>query len=493
MSDLLKGLAERREAAQAAYEEFVTPLLAEDHDMTDDEETRAGELRGKVEKLDTRMKQVRKDDERNAKFAEARETIGATAPAARVTNEPTTYGEGSPNSYFADFVRAQSPAWNGHEDAVERLRKATHEFNVELATGKPEVQERAHAVAREVYRDGTGSARQAIRDLESRGRAAAPQGNESRAMDTTAGSGGSFSTPVYFVQDYAPFREFGRVFIDQCNKQPLPDYGMTVFLPQVTAGAGVAAQASQNTGITESDPTAGYLSANLTTEAGQVTISQQLLDRAGPNFAFDRLVFDQLRRDHARAVDTFSIVQALASAGTVTYTGSFALTAAAGASSFYTKIAKAKASTVDASGTKLPATHLFTYTDRWEFIQAYTDLTTGRPLVLPDYLGVFQSVAAGSDGKPVVEGDTGYKVQGLRAFEDGNIPNLGTTTTDQAIVAHMPEVWVWEGALTPRVLPQTLGQNLSVILQVYSYITEIVRYPQAVQVINGSAMSAPAF
>jgi hypothetical protein len=51
----------------------------------------------------------------------------------------------------------------------------------------------------------------------------------------------------------------------------------------------------------------------------------------------------------------------------------------------------------------------------------------------------------------------------------------------------MPEVWVWEGDLVPRTVPQTYANNLSILLQLYSYVTCIVRYPKAVQSIQGAA------
>ena len=185
-------------------------------------------------------------------------------------------------------------------------------------------------------------------------------------MSAGASSGGSFVTPVYFVSEYAPYRLPGRAFIDQCNTQPLPDYGMTVYLPQVQSDAAVATQESapgtnENAAVTETDPTAGYLSANLITKAGQVTVSQQLLDRAGPNFAFDRLVFDQLTRDYNAAADTYVLTQALSTAASTAYNGSaFVLTSGTEtAGSFYQKIAGAKAAIRTTSGTIMDPTHLF--------------------------------------------------------------------------------------------------------------------------------------
>ena len=179
-------------------------------------------------------------------------------------------------------------------------------------------------------------------------------------MDTTAGSGGSFVTPQYFVADYAPWRQAGRVYADQSHKLPLPDFGMTVFLPAVSGPAGVGTQATQNTGITETDPTAGYLSSNLTTLAGHVVVSVQLLDRAGPNFQFDQMIFDQLTRKYNQQIDSYLLTAALANASAVTYTsGAPVFSGAIPANSFLSKVAAAKSAMATTDGTILAPNRIF--------------------------------------------------------------------------------------------------------------------------------------
>jgi hypothetical protein len=81
-------------------------------------------------------------------------------------------------------------------------------------------------------------------------------------------------------------------------------------------------------------------------------------------------------------------------------------------------------------------------------------------------------------------------MHGLPVFEDGNIPVA--STYNRVVVAHMPEVWFWEGDLVSRVIPQTYAQNLSVLLQIYAYVGSIVRYPLAVQSISSSYTGTPA-
>ena len=489
----LKALLESRDAAQAAYDAFVAPLIESGEDLTPEQETERGTLRSAIEKFDARIDEEHAKEKRAKELAEVRDSLtAATVPAAQVT-EPTVYGNGSPNSYYLDLCYATLPLDPRNGEARERLTRASHEAAVEMVSN-PSAEKRARIrdmVWEEKRGGGRESQNEAVKRYEALGRTG--RGELRTGMDTTAGSGGSFATPVYFVGEYAPWREYGRAFADECNKQTLPTYGMTVYIPHVTGGAAVASQSTQNTGIQETDPTAGYLSANLTTEAGQVTVSQQLLDRAGPGFPFDRMVFDQLNRDYAPKVDTLVLTAALAGAGTIAYTaGSFALTTASGTAGFYSKVASAKNTIRRTAGTVMNPTHLFVDPARWEYITSFADVN-GRPLVVPSVQGPWNAVATHSDGGDEgIEGKTGYTLNGLPVFQDANIPTP-STGADQAIVGNLGEVYLFEANPVTRAVPQTLANNLSVLLQLYSYIAVIVRYPSAVQTITGTGMGTISF
>ena len=239
---------------------------------------------------------------------------------------------------------------------------------------------------------------------------------------------------------------------------------MEVYIPFVSGPAGVAQQNTENTGVQETDPTFGFKAGALTTQSGQVIVSQQLLDRSGPNFNFDTMIFDQLMRDYTPKVDTYALTQALAGAGSQPWTGSsgaFDLTTTSGAGGFYGQVSKAKAAIRTTAGTVLNASHIFVSPQIWEYIAATAD-STGRPLVAPDYAGVFNAAAAGSnDGDVGIEGVTGYRLAGLPVYTDGNIPSIGTTSESQAIVGDLAEVYVYEGNVVPRVIPQTYANQLS--------------------------------
>jgi hypothetical protein len=483
-SAALQLLLERRDSDYAALQDFATPILEEKRDMTDEEEAKHVELRGAVTKMDDRIAQLAEDEAAATAHAEARSRILADVdmPTVKV-NEARTYGPGSSHSWVADRIWGSDSQCPQNREALERLAAYGAEIAGEMRDSNSSEGKRAARVVKEQYRSGNTPQRALNEQVD---RAKNFTREELRTgMDTTSGSGGSFVTPQYFVADYAPYRQFGRAFADQCYKQDLPEYGMTIYLPHVATAATVASQSSQNSAISETDPTAGYLSVALTTNAGQVTVSQQLLDRAGPNFAFDKMIFDQLQRAYNLTLDTYAWTQALANS--VSVTSAFS---AFTWQTFASKVAGAKAAILDTAGTVMPPTHVWAQPSSWEYATVQIDATAGsnRPGAVPTYAGPYNAWAAGEPAN-LPEGNTGYRLLGLPVYTDANMPQDGSSH-NQAVVAAMDEVWLWEGDLVMRAVPQTYAQNLSVLLQVYAYVGEIVRYPAAVQTVSGAGLTA---
>ena len=501
----LQELLEKRDAIQRQLDELLASLkdeeTGEERDLTPEEEQRSTELVEQRDEVDRQIADQEQVERRAANLRRARETAGMVAAqrSASVTSEPRVYGEDSPHSHYADIARTMMhPAQDRrHQEAAGRLGEWEHQVEREIHLGTKEGRAAIKQLQTE-YREGGTRPDVAIETARQRGsvgleekRTGMTTGGGATAS-ASGGSGAAFVSPVFFLADYAPWREYGRAFADQCSKQGLPDYGMDVYIPAVTGPAGVASQ-TEGSGVNETDPTAGYLSTALSTLAGQVVVSQQLLDRAGPGFSFDRMVFDQLNRDYAPKLDVLVLTGALANAGAVTYTSaSFSVNTANGAGGFYSKVSGAKSAIRTTAGTVLNPTHLFLQPSRWEFIAAWAD-GQARPLVVPDYAGAVNAAAAGSsDGDEGIEGNTGYRLNGLRVFTDANIPTPGTGA-DQAVVADLNEVYVFEGNPVTRAVPQTLAGNLQVILQLYNYVGVIPRYQKAVQAISGTGMAAITF
>jgi HK97 family phage major capsid protein len=532
-------LVTRRDGAEAEFRSIVEGLRSdkgEDRDPDTKEAARCEELRGEIDSADETLAEIRKerkairrrikeekDNADDAKLiAESREHIRSVDSIADVTvtqGERMVYGvapdgERSPNSFYMDLALRCKALFGGDFDhgASKRLTEYAHQVEVEYAERSKFGLAAAKQLRETIRGEDQSATASRMAEFEARGKTALelkPElrataiGTDGGASATAPGEGSAFVTPVFEVGKYAPFREFGRAFADACQKEQLPPYGMYVYIPHVTGGSEVTGvtESSGSTTIADLAPTAGYLSGALKTFAGQVVISQQLLDRAGPGFAFDRLIFDQLMRNYALNFDTYVLEAALTEAKVNNWKGnagafvlmevSAAKSAAAGG--FYGQIAKAKADIRTLAGTVLNPTHLFVRPTRWEYIAAVAD-TTGRPLVVPDYAGPFNAAAGGStSGDEGIEGATGYKLAGLPVFTDENIPDQGTTTNDQALVGCLDETWVFEGAITPRTIPQTKANTLQVILQQYSYATVIKRYAESVVAINGEGMKAVSY
>lgn len=119
--------------------------------------------------------------------------------------------------------------------------------------------------------------------------------------------------------------------MDQCDSSvALPTYGLNAYVPVVTTSTTVSTQ-TEGASVSEGDPTTSYTSAPIITKAGQITVSQQFLDRAGPGIAGDAVLFKQLRQQLDAQIDTAAINQALAGAQTVANNGTFTVTNTSGA------------------------------------------------------------------------------------------------------------------------------------------------------------------
>ena len=488
-SDTLRDLFAKREAAHTDF----TYVAAVYRDAADQGEIPEGfadayaEHRDAVIALDERIIEVEADEARAAQVAEARKRSGIdNVDRVTVKAEARTYGEGSEHSYYVDLARAAHAGSALHQAATERLAQHAVEVAGEMRDPNSIEGKRAEKSIRQQHRGMDERSLKAEID-----RARTLTADEMRAITTGGSSGGSFVTPQYFVSSYAPYRQFGRAFADAANKNALPEYGMTIYVPQVNQAASVYQGTTEGVAVAEQDPTAGYESVGLQTLSGQVIISQQVLDRAGPSFQYDKMVYDQLTKAYNLSLDTYcintAITTASVSAASVTASGPNASTSIAYAVG--AGIAGAKANIAATAGTVLRATHIFAQVKPWEWLVAATD-SNGRPLFVQEQNGPWAALASG-EGTPVIEGATGYKWGGLPVLEDNNIPNVGSNY--QFVVADMAEVWLWEGDPVNRTIPQTYAQNLQVLLQTYNYAALLPRYPTAVQSVNGTATATALY
>jgi hypothetical protein len=469
-----------------------------------------------IDEFDAEIEKVSAEHDKQHRATEARNAhLGGVGVSTHdgvtisVTGEKMVYGGGADSSYYADSIvlsrgDVMAPQYRG---AYERMMTWSNQVEHEVADGSQFGQLAERQLVEQLRTENADVHRRSVEEVRSRGRVGGDvkDGTEVRAIasgggTTVSAAGGgaaAFVTPV-FGRPYIPYREYGRAFADQCFQAPLPDYGLAIYKPQITGPAGVSQMTEatiNSSGVTEVDPTAGYATASLVIFAGEVTLSQVILDRMAPDYRFDVMCEDQLHRDYDPKFDAYVLAQALSGSTSQSWTGNsgaFDLTVTSGSGGFYGQVSKAKGAMRKLAGTVLNPTHLFLDPARYEFIAAWSD-ANGRPMIVPDYAGPFNAAGNSGTGDAGIEGYSGTRFNGLPVFTDANIPTTTTVNYDQAIVGDLSEVEVYEGNAINRVLPQTLATKLQVILQRYSYATVLVNYVGAVTSINGSGFSAISY
>jgi len=404
----------------------------------------------------------------------------ALSDAKVLADRDRTYRPDGEHSYFRDTAIAVVPDHPEGEEARERLRRYRHELDWAVRDRTAEG-EHLRAVLRDACR--TADPDQHRRAFEQR-----------TGVTSALASAGAFAAPYYLVSMWAPFLE-RKPFARECSREPLPPWGMTVSLPAFTGDAAASLQA-EGTAIPETDPsssTSGALgagpTAQVSTVAGVVTVSQQLLDRSSDSqpsgSRFDTYVYRQLSLDCDRQLDLLALNSALAGAGQVTYTDTaFTLAGSGGTGHFVAALSAAKNVIEGTPGAYLEPSHIFMVPQRWELIAGWAD-SQGRPIILP--------AAADSDddgSKPGAHyGDSTMTWGGLRVIVDPYIPTPATGA-DQVLVCDTREVIVFTGPRLAQCFVEPGAAALTVTLRTYQYAACLVRYPTAVQSISGTGMTA---
>lgn len=408
-------------------------------------------------KLERDADDVTETDAAKRQTGEVREQRVGYEKQGRVTSEPRTYDARSAQegrSFFADVYRAQ-----GRNDysASDRLRR--------------------HMV--EVEREGELTA---------------------RALATGGAAG--LVVPQYLVDLNAPALRAGRPFANITNKHQLPAEGMSFVIPRGTTGAAVAAQASENVAVQNTDEVWANLTVPVVTVAGQQQVSRQLLDRGTPGM--DAIIYGDLARAYHAELDRQTIagtgtggtmlgLQNTAGIGAATAFG-----AAPTVTNFNLKVA-GQQTAVASAGAGIQARVILMHPRRWGWLLGQVD-STGRPVVFANNVSNFNAAAvitepgaysgdkAGVD--PLQSFFVGTHSSGLPVVTDLNVPStVGTNSEDLVFVADNQEAHLWEdGDGMPRELrfEQTLGNQLTTTLVVAGYAAFTAgRYPAAVGKLGG--------
>lgn len=461
LQELLQRAVEARNSALTVRAARQAELLAlrSDPNLTVEAVTAAEAARDSAtQAVDAAQSEVTRwesEIQEEARMAALQSEVRETAPrpttgGARVTSEPEVYRRGGDTSYFRDLMRAQTRTGAGISEAGERLQRNSRQFVDQVRNAPP---------------------------------------SETRALTTVDGAGGDFVPPLWLINEFIELARPGRVTADLVRGQALPPGTDTISLPRLATGTAVAQQATQNTGIQNTDATTNSVSAAVLTIAGGQTMAQQLLDQSPINM--DEILLEDLASDYAVKADVFVISNSATNANGILNAGGTAVNVTAttltGAGSLWGKLADG----IQQIHTLrfMPPTAIVMHPRRWAWIISSLD-TAGRPMVTPDALNpIAQS------GGVITAGRVGV-MQGLPVYTDPNIPtNLGAgTNQDPVLLMRERDVILYESVPRAEASIQPGFMNLSVNLRFFRYVAlHAQRFPKSIAVLNGVGLVAPAF
>jgi HK97 family phage major capsid protein len=405
----------------------------------------------------------------------------ATAERQRIADEIEKADE------TAD-VDSLEQRWNDSDQAVEAAKREVALYErIESARGDmpaPAAPEIKVVKEESTYRkDGKVSF---FRDLAFRNRdedaAERMRRHEAEMADRrdVSSSGNGFIPPIYLSELAAEFPRAGRPLVDALPKAPLPASGTSFTVPKVTGGSAVAAQ-TDGGNVQETDPTTSQPATYVRTIAGQVDISQQLLDRSDP--AFDVIVLRDLQNAYDTELDRQVINGVAASnehVGLLNVSGVNSITftsATPTAADFLPPIYKAIEQI--SSNRFLPATHVVMAPRRAAFLAA--GLSASAPVFQQGQL----TLASGTQNGALVN-----TIAGLPVIVDANVPVNASTDQDRIIAIHAPDLAVMEGDVRTRVLDAPLSDTLEVRIQLFGYSAFLSeRYAKGISVISGTGLN----
>jgi len=226
------------------------------------------------------------------------------------------------------------------------------------------------------------------------------------------------------------------------------------------------------------------------TIAGQQSLAIQLIDQSP--IAFDDVVFRDLTADHAAKTD-LQVISGSGNAGQIL--GILATPGIGSVPAATQDIKGAYSAIANAIQTVhttrfLPPDVIVMHPRRWGWFLSLLD-GQQRPLFLPAANGPQNVAGVVSD---VASQQVVGQMHGLPVVTDPNLPTNGGagTNEDAILVLRSSDIVLWEGGIRARVLPETKGQTLTVILQIYNYLAfSAARYPQSVVKVTG--LTAPTW
>jgi HK97 family phage major capsid protein len=415
------------------------------------------------------------DGERRQKLIDDNPVVArASIPGVR-TVEPPTYGpeSGETHSFFADAYRYKENA-----DPVARERLERH--------GRQNVE----AMQRSAEREG-----QRRRDIAARSGFEMPV-DSYQFRDVGTGAFAGLTIPQYLVDLFAPYARAGAPTLNMiARKLPLPEKGMTLNISRATTGTAVAAQASENTGVQETDFDDTLLTINVNTYAGQQDVSRQALERSE---MVDAVIYQDLTMAYFTKLDD-AIWNGAGSSGThlgILATSGIIAVSYTDASPTVPELYPKESDVIQQINASVfaPATAIVMAPRRWGWIEAALD-SSNRPLVVPDASTAYNPIAVGDAAS---YGQVVGKWHGLPVVTDGNLPLTNGAGTNEDVIGTVSgyNLLFWqEGDGMPRQLRfEQSNAPQSIRLAVWGYSAfSAGRYPAASGKVSGTGLTAPTF
>lgn len=448
----LEIMNERRAAKKQELDELLALPTAETRDLNSDEDEKFTVLVGEIRAQDERIAELTAQAEREAAAAEARKLAGDTGEQRMTANEPDIYIQdgGNGNSYFRDLASAvirQDIA------ATDRLRR--------------------HAKYEQ----------------------------ETRALGNTGavgGSGGEFAPPGWLIADWINLIRPGRITADLFQHESVPAGVSSLNYPKILTGSTTAVQSTQNTALSQTDLTTGFIQTGFATIGGKQVSSQQLLDQTALNF--DNVITRDLAADYSQRVGAQIFLGTGAGTGTGAVVNGLGA-ATIGSTQTWTQASPTAAGFYGQAGALLaaflgkrllPPTCWVMAPRRWYWLASSVD-SAGRPLVVP-VGNAYNPMATQTDASAPM-GMVGY-FHGLPVYIDPQVPvNLGAgTNQDIVYLLKTDDLVLFESQPQSEAFRETYADTVGVLFRMYAYIGTILnRHTESIGVITGTGLVTPTF
>ena len=446
----LEIMRERRAAKKAELDALLDAPTTEVRDLTEAESSAFDVLVEEIRQADSRIDELAAQEVRNAAAAETTRLAGIAGEQRSnlIVNEPDIYQRGGANSYFRDlFMDVKG------QDAGAKTRLQRH----------------------------------------------AAYGAETRAVgntNATGGSGGEWAPPAWMTDEWINLIRPSRVTADLFRHEDVPFGISSLNYPRLLTGTTVALQTTQNTALSSTDPTTGFVQTGFATLGGKNVASQQIIDQARN---FDNVIVADLAAAYGQAVGTAVFTGTGTGAGTNAVVNGLGA-ATIGSTQTWTQAAPTAGGFYGQTGallsaflTKrlLPPTCWVMHPRRWYWLESSLD-STGRPFVVPN--GQAYNPLA-TEGSVVPMGPVGT-MHGLPVVLDPLVPiTLGAgTNQDIVYLLKTDDLVLLESPPRAEVFREPFADSLGILFRLYGYVATILnRHPESIGVLSGTGMVAPVF